>query len=111
GARFLLETAVKTRQRELAGWVLAHGANPNAAPARDKRFPKRSLYELALMEDLQDMADLLARYGATRSAPVLDEPERFLDACFRLDRDHARRLLVARPEYLQSPAAMFEAAK
>ena len=51
GARFLLETAVKKRNIELAAWVLAHGANPNAAPARDRRFPKRSLYELALMED------------------------------------------------------------
>ena len=47
GARFLLETAMKKRNLPLAEWVLAHGANPNAAPARDKRFPKRSLYELA----------------------------------------------------------------
>jgi len=111
GARFLLETAVKKRNMQLAEWVLAHGANPNAAPARDKRFPKRSLYELALMEDFSEMADLLARYGATRSAPALDEHERFVDACFRLDRDDARRLLLTHPEYLQSPVAMFEAAK
>jgi ankyrin repeat protein len=111
GARFLLETAVKNRDIQLAEWLLAHGANPNAAPARDRRFPKHTLYELALMEDLSEFAELLARYGASRSAPALDEHERFLQACFRLEREEVRRLLVAHPEYLQSPAAMFEAAK
>ena len=57
------------------------------------------------------MADLLARHGAARSTPALDEHERFLQACFRLDRDEARRSLLAHPEYLQSPAALFEAAR
>jgi ankyrin repeat protein len=111
GARFLLETALKTRDMRLADWLLAHGANPNAAPARDKRFPQRSLYELAVIEQLPEMAELLARYGATRTVPALDERERFIDACFRLDRNGAAALLKAHPEYLQSPDAMFEAAK
>jgi ankyrin repeat protein len=57
------------------------------------------------------MADLLARYGATRSTPDLDEHERFLRACFGLDREEAGRLSRAHPDYLQSPAAMFEAAR
>jgi ankyrin repeat protein len=111
GARFLLATAIKKRNRPLAEWVLSHGANPNAAPARDKRFPQRSLYELAVVEDLPDIAELLARYGATRSTPAMDEREQFLDACFRLNRARARQLLAAHPEYLESPLAMFEAAK
>ncbi|MGH9148369.1 MAG: ankyrin repeat domain-containing protein, partial [Vicinamibacterales bacterium] len=111
GARFLLEMAVKKRDTRLAEWLLAHGANPNAAPARDRRFPKRSLYELALIDDFAEMADLLARYGALQSTPALDEHERFLRACMRLDRVEARRLSIAHPEYLQTPAAMFEAAK
>lgn len=111
GARFLLETAMKKRNIQLAEWALARGANPNAAPARDRRFPKRSLYELALMENCPDIADLLARRGASRTAPALEEHERFLDACFALDRDEARRLVVAHPEYVQSPHAIFEAAK
>jgi ankyrin repeat protein len=111
GARFLLETAVKKRDVQLAEWLLERGANRNAAPARDKRFPRRSLYELALTGDLPEMAELLARYGASRSTPALDETERFIVACFQLDRDGARALLLAQPEYLLSPAALFEAAK
>jgi ankyrin repeat protein len=42
---------------------------------------------------------------------ALDEHERFVQACFRLDADEAKRLLLAHPEYLQSPVAMFDAAK
>jgi ankyrin repeat protein len=111
GARFLLETAVKKHDLQLAEWLLARGANPNAAPARDKRFPKRGLYELALMESLPEMAELLARHGASRVTPALDETERFIDATLRLDREGAHALLVAHPDYLASPAALFEAAK
>jgi len=111
GARFLLETAVKKRDLQLAEWLLERGANPNAAPARDKRFPKRSLYELALTESLSEMAELLARHGASRSTPALDETEGFIDATLRLDREGAHALLVAHPDYLASPAALFEAAK
>jgi ankyrin repeat protein len=111
GARFLLETAVKKRDLQLAEWLLERGANPNAAPARDKRFPKRSLYELALTESLPEMAELLARRGASRSTPALDETEGFIDATLRLDREGAHALLVAHPDYLASPAALFEAAR
>ena len=111
GARFLLETAIKKRNLPLADWVLAHGANPNAVPARDRRFPRGSLYETALLEGAPDFADLLARHGATRSAPALDAHERFFDACLRLDRAAAQQQLQAHPEYLHSPAPMFVAAK
>jgi uncharacterized protein len=111
GARFVLETAMKTRNLVLAEWALARGASPNAEPARDKRFPKRALYELAVVAQFGEMAELLVRYGATRSALALEDHERFLQACFGLDRDEASRLLTVRPEYLQSPTAMFEAAR
>jgi ankyrin repeat protein len=111
GARFLLETAVKTHDPRLAGWLLERGANPNAAPARDKRFPRHSLYELALTERLPEVADLLARHGASRSTPARDGAERFLDACFRLDREGARALALAHAEYLHSTAIPLEAAK
>jgi ankyrin repeat protein len=102
---------VKKRDLQLAEWLLARGANPNAVPARDKRFPKRNLYELALTESFPEMAELLARHGALRSSPALDETEQFIDATFRLDREAARALLVAHSDYLASPAALFEAAK
>jgi hypothetical protein len=111
GARFLLERAVQKRDLRLAEWLLERGANPNAAHARDRRFPQRSLYELALTEDQPQMAELLVRYGASRRTPALDETERFIDACLRLDRESARALSVARPDFLHSPAALFEAAK
>ena len=111
GARFLLEMAIQKRNIALAEWLLERGANPNAAPARDRRFPKHSLYEFALRERLPEMAELLARYGATRLSPAFNDQERFAQACFALDRDEARRLLLAHPEYLTSPAVMFEAAK
>jgi ankyrin repeat protein len=111
GARFLLELAVKKRDPTLAEWALARGANPNAPPARDPRYPKRSLFELAMMADLPEMADLLERYGAWRSMPDLDEQQRFFHACFALRRDEARRLSRAHPEWLQSPSVLFEAAK
>jgi ankyrin repeat protein len=113
GARFLLETAVKKRDITLSGWLLAHGADPNQPPARDPRFPKRTLYELALMEGQPQMAELLARHGARRSVPVLDDREAFADACFRLDRKTARAALRAHPEYVASHGAhvAFQAAR
>ncbi len=111
GARFLLETAIRKHDMALAEWVLARGANPNATPARDPRFPKVSLYELAVIEGLPEMADLLARHGASLSTPVLDEPERYLQACLRLDRADAQRQVQAHPEHLRSHAALFETAK
>ena len=47
----------------------------------------------------------------TRSTPVLDEHEQFVEACFRLDRDDARGRCSRIPNTWQSPAAMFEAAR
>ena len=111
GARFLLETAIKKRDMRLAKWLVERGANPNAAPARDRRFPKHSLYELAVIEGLPEMADLLAQFGASRSTPALGENERLYDAASRLDRERAQSILRERPEYRESPAAMFEAAR
>jgi ankyrin repeat protein len=111
GARFVLETAVKKRDVPLATWALERGATANAAPAKDRRFPKRSLYEEAVLAGLPEMADLFVRYGATATTPALADDEAFLDACLNQDRDRARALLGAHPEYRQSPAAIFAAAQ
>ncbi len=110
GARWHLEIAIKNNDLELAEWVLSHGANPNASPARDRRFPQRTLYQEAVRNGLTDLADLLARHGATRSAVALEGEEAFLAACFRLDRDAAVALVARHPEYLCSPHAIFAAA-
>src|SRR5690606_8807583 len=95
----------------LAEWALSRGASPNAEPARDPRFPKRSLYELAVMEDLPEIAELLARHGSARTEVRLDDFEQFGRACFRLDRATARRLAAEHAEYCRSFAILFEAAR
>ena len=110
GARWHLELAIKKNDLELAEWVLSHGANPNARAARDRRFPQHTLYQEAVRNGLTEMADLLARHGATRSEAALEGEEAFIAACLRLDRDAALALLSKHPEYLRSPHAMFVAA-
>jgi ankyrin repeat protein len=111
GARFLLWTAIEHDDVGLAEWLLAHGANPDAAPARDARFSKRSLYEDARRRGNAAIAELLLRYGATPRTVVLDDEEAFLDACLRLDRREAEALVAKHPEYLPSTTAIFEAAR
>src|SRR5207253_1258452 len=111
GARWHLRTAVEKNDIELAEWCLAHGANPNAEPERDQRFPQRSLYEHAVRLRRLEIAELLVRHGAERREVVLDDEEEFVAACLRLDRDEVRRILARHPEYLQSPAAIFAAAR
>jgi hypothetical protein len=59
---------VEKNDLELAEWCLAHGANPNAAPESDQRFPRRSLYEHAVSRGHTAIAELLVRYGAERLA-------------------------------------------
>ena len=111
GARWHLDIAIGNNDLELAEWVLAHGANPNAAPARDKRFRQRTPHEEALRHGLTEMAELLVRYGATPSAASLEGEEAFTAACFGLDRAQAQQLLASHSEYLRSHVAMFAAAK
>jgi ankyrin repeat protein len=111
GARYLLDGAVARNNLELAEWLLAHGASPNATPSADARASQRSLHEVAMRHGFTTMADLLLRHGATPSPPiVLEGPEAFEAACFRLDDDQAQSQLARHPEYLRSPAAMFAAA-
>jgi ankyrin repeat protein len=111
GARFILEVVIKKRDLPLAEWALGRGASPHAAPARDKRFPKLTLYEFAVAAGAQEIAELLARHGAARSAPLLDDKAQYVDACLALDRIRVEALLRAHHEYRTSPRAMFEAAR
>jgi uncharacterized protein len=111
GARYLLGIAVDKNNLELAEWILAHGASPNPPAARDPRVSKLTLYQEALRQGRQEMADLLARYGAPRVALTLEGEEAFTAACFRLDRDQAMALLQEHPGYLRSTVTMFAAAR
>jgi ankyrin repeat protein len=111
GASYLLGIAIEKDDLELAEWLLAHGASPNAAPAAGQNQSKRSLHEEALRRGHIEMADLLVRYGATPGVLAPEGEEAFAAACFRLDPDEARARLALHPEYARSPLAMFAAAK
>jgi ankyrin repeat protein len=111
GARWHLSAAVRHNDLELAEWCLQHGASPNAGPPDGTPLPQHSLYEQAVRDGHVEMGDLLARYGAQRNEPLQNDEDRFIAAAMRLDRDEVRRILEKHPEYLQSPAAMFAAAK
>ena len=111
GARYLLDVAVRHDDRALAGWLLAHGANPDAPPPSDPRSPKCSLYEEALRMGHAGVADLLLRHGATPIDIALDDEETFVAACLRLDRQQIQAAIAAHPEFLHSPKAIFAAAE
>ena len=111
GARFLLWTAIEKNNVALARWVLAHGANPDPAPARDPRFSKRSVYQDAVRAGCDDIAVLLRDHGAPVTALELDPHEAYLAACFRLDRAAMAAAHEQHPEYLISPDALFAAAR
>jgi hypothetical protein len=111
GARFILGHAVRDNQLRLAEWALSHGAGANAAPARDKRWPKHTLLDEAFHRGLVEMAALLERHGGKRGGTPLEGAHAFASAALRLDRDTARAMLADHPEYLNDPAALRAAAQ
>jgi len=111
GARYFLGNAVRHNNLPLAKWLLQHGASPNAPPSTHPRVSKAPLNEEALRLGHTEMADLLIRYGAKPSPPLVREGiEQFAEVCFRLDREHARQLVNLHPEYLNSTMPIFRAA-
>ena len=111
GARWLLGHAVAEDDLALAEWLLVHGASPNAAPPADPRWRNRSLHEEALCGNSTEMAELLARFGATVSHLERTGIDAFASACLRMDVALVQTLAAAHPEYLRSPMALFAAAK
>ena len=111
GAWYLLHTALKGNYLRIAEWALAHGASPDPVRATDSRTVPGTLYEQAVGMGLTEFAELLARYGAPRTMPAVDGANEFAAACFQLDRDRARALAAAHPEYLADPWPLLRAAE
>ena len=114
GAGFLLEGAIDRNLLNMAEWLLAHGAGPNAIRILDGR-PTRLPYDQAVRKGHTKIAALLVRYGATPGDPTQqanDSPEdTFVAAALRLDRDEVQTLLAKHPELLRSPKAIVAAAE
>ena len=111
GSRYFLNIAVTNNDLELAEWLLTHGASANAGPPQHSKGSGRTLYQEAMRRGFTIMAELLERFGATPSAPEpLAGEQAFTAACLRLDHEAVSSYLVEHPEYLRSPAAIFEAA-
>jgi hypothetical protein len=94
---------------ELAGLVLAHGADPDT-PGPDGRSP----YALATGQGRADLATLLRRHGATDDTTSTD---RFLAACQHADQAAVARQIAQDPGLpgrltgAQQAAAMIHAAE
>jgi ankyrin repeat protein len=110
GARWHLNVAVDHNDLELAEWVLAHGASPNAGPPVAKTLFQGTLYEKALRNGFTQMADLLVRYGATPVDVALDPGEALTAAALRLDGERARTIAREHPDALRSHKPLFAAA-
>jgi len=113
GARYFLEMAITRNNIDLAKWLLDRGASPNAAapvPRRGRR-QQGSLYEEALRRGAPEIAELLARYGATRVPVSASDEDTFVAASLQLDLDEVRSRLANHPEYLQSSRALFAATR
>ena len=111
GARWFLDAAVEHNDLELAEWCLAHGANPNSAPGPQRRNRQRPLYEEAVMRGHLELAELLVRYGATRTTLALDPMHALISACVREDTQAIRDAIATHPEFLHRSEPLFAAAK
>jgi hypothetical protein len=111
GAWYLLHSALTGNYLRIAEWALSHGATPNPIRAGDPRTPPGTLYDQAVRMGLTGFADLLARYGAPRTVPASASANEFAASCLRLDRERARALAAAHPEYLADPWPLLRAAE
>jgi ankyrin repeat protein len=111
GARFMLDAAVDRNLLGMGEWMLRHGAGPNALPGRLWKGSTRTLYQEAVARGHDDMATLLARYGATTLLSKVEGYEEFHDACGRGEREKIVSIVARHLEYLTDPRAMHAALK
>jgi len=102
---YLLGNAVNRNQLARAAWLLAHGAHAQGS----NYYSKRSQHTEAILRGHTEMADLLAKYGA--SPQPLGDHEAFVAACAGADAANARRLAHEHPEFLDDPTALIQAAE
>jgi ankyrin repeat protein len=81
------------------------------APARDKRFSQKSLYETAMEAGQLEIADLLLQHGAARVSLTTTPLQSLIDAAFRLDRARVDAILREHPALRSSPDPLFRAAE
>jgi ankyrin repeat protein len=102
---YLLGNAVGQNHLARAEWLLARGADPDAAHA----YTGQPVHALAQLSGFGKITALLERRGAR---PVeLSGVEAFRAACLRLDEARARALLVADPRLADNPAPLLAAAE
>ena len=111
GARWHLEIAIEHGDVALAEWCLAHGASANVPPAANRRGWERPLYDEAMLRGRSELADLLVRHGAVRTAAALDPLQKLLAACRTSDTRTIRAEIEKHPGYLESPEPLFAAAR
>ena len=111
GARWHLEIAIEHGDVALAEWCLVHGASPNAPPAQNRRGWERPLYDEAMLRGRSELADLLVRHGAVRTATALDPKQKLLAACRSSDTRTIRDEIEKYPEHLASSEPLFAAAR
>ena len=111
GARWHLDIAVEHNDLALAEWCLTRGANPNAAPGRERRDRQRSLYDEAVRRGHTEVAELLVRHGAVRSGPALQPMHTLIAACRRSDLGKIHEEIAAHPEWLRESEPLFTAAR
>jgi len=102
---YLLGNAVNRNQLARAAWLLAHGAHAQGS----NYYSKRPHHTEALLRGYTEMADMLARHGA--SAQPLGDHEAFIAACACADLENVRHLAHKHPEFLDDPTALIQAAE
>jgi ankyrin repeat protein len=101
---YLIGNAVSRNHLKRTRWLLERGAHATAPHA----YSKRNLHTEALLGGFTKLAQLLVEFGA--QPETLDDVHAFQAACLRGDRDAARRLLAAHPEYRRFPGPLYQAA-
>jgi uncharacterized protein len=101
---YLLGNAVSRNHLRRSRWLLERGARATALHS----YSKRNLHTEAQLGGYIELAQLLVDFGA--KPEQLDDAQTFHAACMSGDRETARRLVAAHPQYLVYPGPMYAAA-